>query len=148
TLQLQAQVVGPTAQTNTAAIDHSDQFDPVTTNNSASATETPQLSDLVVTKAVNNARPNVGDTLTFTVTLTNRGPDSATNVTVANSLPPALPFVPAPPSQGAYNSATGIGTVGPATAATPQTLLIHAAVVSPEPQTNTAAVSHSDQFDP
>ena len=31
---------------------------------------------------------------------------------------------------------------------TPQTLMIQATVVSPDPQTNTATISDADQFDP
>ena len=61
---------------------HADQFDPNTANNTASATETPQQADLAVTKTVSDPTPNVGDTITFTVTLTNNGPDAATDVTV------------------------------------------------------------------
>ena len=45
--------------------------------------ETPQQSDLAVTKTVSDATPNVGETITFTVTLTNAGPDAATGVTVS-----------------------------------------------------------------
>jgi uncharacterized repeat protein (TIGR01451 family) len=148
TLQIQATVVSPGAQTNTAAVSHSDQFDPNTSNNQASTTETPQQADLAVSKTVSNAKPNVGDTITFTVTLTNNGPDAATNVTVTDLLPVGLTFVSANPSQGMYSSTTGLWSVGTVTAATPETLTIQAQVVSPGTQTNTATISHSDQFDP
>ena len=74
TLTITARVVSPIAQTNTATISAADQFDPDTGNNTASATETPQQADLAVTKTVSNPTPNVGDTITFTVTLTNPGP--------------------------------------------------------------------------
>jgi uncharacterized repeat protein (TIGR01451 family) len=148
TLTLRAKVISPTAQTNTAAITHSDQFDPNTANNSSSATETPQHADLALAKTVSNSTPNVGDTITFTVTLTNAGPDAATNVTVQDLLPAGLTFVSATPSEGTYNNTTGAWNVGTVTTATPQVLTIQAKVVSPTAQTNTASVSHSDQFDP
>src|SRR5262249_55191015 len=103
TLQIQAKVVSPQAQTNTAAVSHSDQFDPNPNNNTGNATETPQRADLQVSKTVDNARPNVGDTITFTVTLTNHGPDPASNVTVRDLLPPGLVLGTATPSQGNYD---------------------------------------------
>ena len=40
--------------------------------------------DLAISKTVNNAAPNVGDTVTFTVTITNTGSSPATNVTVSD----------------------------------------------------------------
>src|SRR5262249_40837594 len=116
--------------------------------NSASATETPQHADLQVSKTVSNPTPNVGDTVTFTVTLADLGPDAATNVTVQDLLPAGLTFVSATPSQGGYSSATGVWTVGTVTTATPQTLQIQATVADPGAGTNTASVSQSDQFDP
>jgi uncharacterized repeat protein (TIGR01451 family) len=148
TLTLTATVVSPSAETNTATITHSDQFDPNDANNTASATVTPQQADLALAKAVSNATPNVGDTITYTITLTNAGPDPATNVTVNDVLPAGLTFISATPSQGAYNSATGLWTVGTVTTATAQTLTFTARVVSPDAQTNTATISHSDQYDP
>jgi uncharacterized repeat protein (TIGR01451 family) len=148
TLQILATVLGPAAQTNTASISHSDQFDPVTTNNSASATETPQQADLAIAKTVSNAKPNVGDTVTFTITLTDKGPSTATNVQVTDLLPAGLSFVSANASQGTYVSATGIWSVGTVTTTTPQTLQIQASVISPAAQTNTATISGADQFDP
>ena len=147
TLTIQATVLSPTAQTNTATISHSDQFDPNTANDSASATETPQQADLSLTKTVSDPTPNVGDTVTFTVTLSNAGVDAASNVTVQDLLPAGLTFVSDTPSQGAYNSNTGVWTVGTVTTTVAPTLLLQATVASPGAQTNTATISHSDQFD-
>ena len=42
--------------------------------------------------------------MTFTVTLTNNGPDTATGVQVTDLLPAGLSFVSATPSQGSYDS--------------------------------------------
>ncbi len=148
TLDINAQVVSSTAQTNTATISHSDQFDPVSANDSASATETPQQADLDLTKTVSDATPNVGDTVTFTVTLTDKGPDPATNVEVNDLLPAGLSFVSATASQGAYDSISGAWVVGTVTTTTPQTLQIQARVDSPSAQTNTATIGQADQFDP
>src|SRR5262249_30789830 len=92
TLLLAARVTAPGPRTNTAAVSAADQFDPDSGNNSASATETPQLAELALAKTVSNPAPNVGDTITFTVTLANRGADAATNVTVQDLLPAGLTF--------------------------------------------------------
>ncbi len=91
-LVIHATVVSPSAQTNTATISHADQFDPDTGNNSAAATETPQQADLQVIKTVDKLTPNVGETVTYTITVTNNGPDSATSVTVFDMLPPQVLF--------------------------------------------------------
>jgi uncharacterized repeat protein (TIGR01451 family) len=148
TLSIGALVASPGTQTNTAAIFHADQFDPNPANNSASATETPQRADLSLSESVNNATPNVGGEIIFTVTLSDLGPDSATNVQVSDLLPAGLTFVFATASQGTYTSANGMWTVGTVNTSVPQTLSIGALVASPGTQTNTAAIFHADQFDP
>ena len=66
----------------------------------------------MLSKTVSNPTPNVGDTITFTVTLSNTGPNTATNVQVTDVLPAGLTFVSATASQGTYDSATGVWTVG------------------------------------
>src|SRR5439155_1438345 len=147
TLAIVATVASSAARTNSATISHSDQFDPNTANNTASATETPRQADLRLTKTVSEATPNVGDQITFTVTLTNSGPDAATAVQVTDVLPSGLTFVSATPSQGTYTSGTGLWSVGTVTAGTPRTLKIVATVASPAARTNTANVGRSDQFD-
>ena len=148
TLTITAQVVSANPQTNTATISHSDQFDPDTSNNTASATETPQIADLQLTKTVNDPTPTVDDTIIFTVTLTNNGTDIATNVRVTDLLPSGLTFVSDNPSLGIYDSTTGLWTVGTVGPGVSQTLQIQATVVSPNSQLNRAIITHSDQFDP
>jgi uncharacterized repeat protein (TIGR01451 family) len=148
TLSIQAIVASPNPSSNTATISHSDQFDPDTSNNSASAAVTPQQADLALAKSVNNLTPNVGDTITYTVTLTDLGPDTATGVQVSDLLPAGVSFVSAVPSQGTYSSATGLWAIGTLTTSTPQTLSLTVLVTSPNPVTNTAKISHSNQFDP
>ena len=52
------------------------------------------------------------------------------------------------PSQGTYDPSTGQWSVGTVDLDIPETLVILARVDSPGTQTNTATISHSDQFDP
>jgi uncharacterized repeat protein (TIGR01451 family) len=80
--------------------------------------------------------------------LSNLGPSSATNVTVSDLLPAGLTFVSASPSQGTFTPGSGVWSVGTVTTSTPQTLQISATVVSSSAQTNTATITHGDQFDP
>src|SRR5262249_18420570 len=131
TLTITATVVSPVAMTNTATVSHSDQFDPDTGNNGGGATETPQVADLAVTKTVSNPTPNVRDTITYTITLSNAGPDTATNVTVQDTLPGGVSFVSATPSQGSYNAGTGVWDVGTVIPGMPLTLTITATVTDP-----------------
>ncbi|MDO9055577.1 MAG: DUF11 domain-containing protein [Sulfuricurvum sp.] len=52
----------------------------------------PPSADLSIIKAVNNANPNIGDLLTFTLTGTNNGPSSS-QVTITDTLPASLTLV-------------------------------------------------------
>src|SRR5439155_1239162 len=136
TLKIRARVVSPDALTNTATISHSDQFDPDPGDNSDGSTETPQQADLALSKSVSNPTPNVGDTVIFTVAVTDLGPDPATGVQVSDLLPAGLTLVSAAPSQGAYNGSTGLWTVGQVDTTAPATLTLRARVDSPGPATN------------
>src|SRR5262249_33404315 len=51
-------------------------------------------------------------------------------------------------SQGTYEPTTGTWTVGTVNTSFAQTLRLVATVNSPNPVTNTAQITHSDQFDP
>ncbi len=130
TLVVMATVQSPKPQTNVASIAHSDQFDPDTSNNTAAIVVTPQQADLTLDKIVDDPTPTVGATITYTVTLGNNGPDGATGVQVTDSLPAGLSFVSATPSQGTYDSGTGLWNVGAVHVGSPETLVIVARVVS------------------
>jgi uncharacterized repeat protein (TIGR01451 family) len=148
TLDLIAKVVNPSAQTNTVKITHSDQVDPNPNNNTASATVTPQQADLGVTKTIDNAAPSPGDVIHYTVTITNHGPNIATNVTLTDKIPSGFTFVSATASEGTYDATTGLWTVGTINNGANQVLMITATAKSIAAQTNTATISHADQFDP
>ena len=90
-------------------------------------------------ETVSNATPNVGDQITFTVTLSDNSPGVATGVQVIDLLPAGVSFVAAAPSQGTYDSASGLWTVGTISSGVAQTLNIIGTVVSP-----TAADQHRD----
>jgi LPXTG-site transpeptidase (sortase) family protein len=105
-------------------------------------------SDLSLTKVVNNSSPLVGANVTFTVTVTNVGPDPATGVQVGDLLPAGFAFVSANPSTGTYTSGTGVWNIGALAVNTPVTLTITATVNPTGPYMNTAEVTASNQVDP
>jgi uncharacterized repeat protein (TIGR01451 family) len=108
----------------------------------------PTPADLAVAKTVNNPTPNVGDTVTFTVTLTDLGPNPATGVQVTDLLPAGLTFVSATPSQGTYNSGTGVWNVGAVDTTGARTLVVNARLDARKILTNTATITLADQPDP
>src|SRR5262249_37029221 len=137
TLTLTSQVISPNPRANTATVNHSDQFDPNTANNSATASVNPQHADLSISKTVSDARPNVGDIVVYAVTLDNNGLHNATNVRVTDLLPAGLALVSSSPSQGTYVAATGLWTVGSVANGGRATLTPQARVDSPNARTNT-----------
>jgi uncharacterized repeat protein (TIGR01451 family) len=64
----------------------------------------------VVNKTANNNTPDENDVLIYTVTAHNNGPDGATGV-VQRYLPVSVTLA-SNPSQGSYDSATGLGRLG------------------------------------
>ncbi|MDT4896592.1 MAG: large repetitive protein [Acidobacteriota bacterium] len=137
-----------TQVTNTASIQTSDQFDPNTANNSDSAAVRALNADLSLTKDVDNATPNVNDTIVFTIALSNGGPDDAPNVQVADQLPSGLAFVSYTATAGTtYDETSGVWDVGTLAASTTATLTITATVQSTGNFTNTAEVTQSGVFD-
>ncbi|MEN0013574.1 MAG: isopeptide-forming domain-containing fimbrial protein, partial [Solirubrobacteraceae bacterium] len=129
-------------------------FDPVTTNNTSSAsTVVAPAADLQITKSVDKASANVGDTLTYTLTAKNTGPAGATGVTITDTLPSTLQLIAQTPSTGTCtisgqtSTCTVPGTVASGATVTATITAKVLGSASATTVTNTAKVA-ADQFDP
>lgn len=132
--------------TNTASVSGGGQA--VTSNDSSSdATTIVSLSDLSLTKTTANSGSGLGTDATFTIIVTNSGPTDATGVAVLDQLPAGLTYVSSTPV-GAYNSGTGVWTVGNLASGASATLQLVARIDALGAITNTAQVSASNQPDP
>ena len=124
--------------------------DPVDSNNSA----TDQLTvgtaaDLALQKAASVAPRAVGDTVTYTLTITNNGPSTAANVRVSDTLPAGLTFVSSPDctaagavltcvsgalASGSARTLTIVARVGRAAAGTTLTNSATVSSTTPDPE--------------
>lgn len=80
--------------------------------NTSNTTIHVNIADLEIIKIVNNATPNYGDEITYTITVRNNGPDNSTNVKVFEVLADNFKFISANASKGYYNLTNGIWVVG------------------------------------
>ena len=80
--------------------------------NTSNTTIHVNIADLEIIKIVNNATPNYGDEITYTITVRNNGPDNSTNVKVSEVLADNFKFISANASKGYYNLTNGIWVVG------------------------------------
>lgn len=88
----------------------------------------PPEVDLSLVKTLDKTTAKHGDTVVYTLTVSNTGPDAATNVTVSDQLPSGLTYVSNTPGAGTYDSASGVWTVGAIPAGGNATLAITATV--------------------
>ncbi len=93
---------------------------------------------------VDKTSAELGETVTFTVTLENKGPQTATNIRVSDPIPSGLSGIM---SSGGYNQATGIWTVSSLERNTTAILTLTGELSSPGSITNTAEVIAVDQMD-
>ncbi|MFY2762447.1 DUF11 domain-containing protein, partial [Arenimonas sp. MALMAid1274] len=141
TLSIVATVNATGPYDNTASVTAT-TADPTPGNNSDTETPTPVAqADLSITKTVDDATPNVGENVTFTLTVSNAGPSAAAGVSVNDLLPAGYTFVSSAASTGTYNSGTGIWAVGSLANGASATLDIVATVNATGPYDNTASVT-------
>lgn len=101
------------AITNVARILSTDLPDPERTNNAAEAAISVHCSDLSVEKTVNlpNPYPSTSSQLSsviYTTTVTNNGPDEATNVQLVDLLPRGLSYISVVTTYGSYTITSGL----------------------------------------
>ncbi|HEY0159174.1 MAG TPA: Calx-beta domain-containing protein [Thermoanaerobaculia bacterium] len=106
------------------------------------------VADLSLTK-LGPESVDPGEPITYTITVSNAGPQAATNVVVEDTIPAGTTFVSATPSQGSCSGTAvvtcNLGTIGDDSSAT-ITLIVTAPLVN-GPISNTATAD-SDETDP
>ena len=122
-------------------------------NESAQSTITvsappPPPVDLAIDKTVDNPRPDVGGTVTFTVTVSNPSATPDDHVVVSDPVPAGIAVDTTTPSQGTYDFHSGIWSVGTVAANSTATLTIVGHVAGCDPIVNTATIKDAVQPDP
>ena len=108
-------------------------------------------TDIGVTKIVNDKTPNVGDSVTFTVTARNNGPALATNVVISDQLPVGrLTYVSSAvsgPQPSSYDQSVGAWSIPALAVGNTVTLTLVATVDTNTAVTNSATLARLTQID-
>jgi uncharacterized repeat protein (TIGR01451 family) len=107
-----------------------------------------QEADLVLSKTVDDDSVFVDDSVTFTVTLRNDGPNATTGVIVEDALPERLTLLDHTVSRGTYDVDSGTWSVGSMAIGESVTLTITASPNRVGEVTNVAEVSVAQVVDP
>lgn len=107
-------------------------------------------SDLSLSGSVSNATPAIGSTLTYTVNVTNAGPQAATGVSVTDRLPAGFTYTSSTVTSGSFNPATGVWSGISIPSGGTRTLTITGTINAPAGvvQANVAEVTTSPNYDP
>ncbi|RPJ31070.1 MAG: DUF11 domain-containing protein, partial [Planctomycetaceae bacterium] len=114
-------------------------------------------ADLTITKTASPSPAVIGQSLTYTIRVSNAGPDDTSGVQVQDPLPPQVAYVSATTTQGTCSEDGGVVTcdLGDMVAGAPyKTITIQTTVLSvgsPEDDgdiVNTASITQSSEFDP
>ena len=111
TVTFEAVVVNPGTTTqllNTVSVTCDQQSTPVI----AWVADRVRHTDLGISKTVDDAHPDEGDTVTYTLVLTNAGPTNATGILVSEPLAEGLAYDSHVAGQGTYDSLSGVWDVG------------------------------------
>ncbi|HSF61943.1 MAG TPA: hypothetical protein VLA69_09630 [Gaiellaceae bacterium] len=145
TFQREITGAGGTSHVNTVVASGRDQFgNSVVDSDDARVDITPRLIDLVIVKEASSPTPLNG-IVDYSLTVTNRGPDTATDVQVADPAPVGITYLTATPSQGTCNLGPAlvtcsVGTIAPGETVT---IAIRARATAVGSHTNTATVTGS-----
>ncbi|MFD2588861.1 gliding motility-associated C-terminal domain-containing protein [Croceitalea marina] len=165
-LTFNAQVLAPTGAVdeykNRVEVTAADQFDTDSAPNNDDGDQSeddednitiiPQQADLSLTKTASTPSPNVGDTVMFTLTINNLGPNIATNVALEDILPSGFTLTTVNNGgSSAVNTASWTGLTvlanGGSTSVTYEAT-VNAPTGAFDEYLNVASITASDQFDP
>jgi uncharacterized repeat protein (TIGR01451 family) len=109
-------------------------------------------ADLAITKVGESKKVRIGENITYTITLTNLGPDTATGVVFGDPLPDPLNLVSFTCSQGSSNGGSFCTVDSVPSGASVTATLVATPITNPAQSerrfTNAAFISGSTTFDP
>jgi uncharacterized repeat protein (TIGR01451 family) len=110
-------------------------------------------ADLALTKTADRKNVKIGQTITFTITLTNLGPDTATGIFFGDPIPDPLNFVSASCDQGTVTEFGGFCIVDSLAVGESATITLVATPITNPAKSerkfgNTAFIAESATFDP
>lgn len=109
---------------------------PVMVQMTASGSSLAVGADLSLSKTVDSSAALVGDVLTYTIIVTNDGPDDATGIEVVDLLPAELAYLNATTNPAAaYDPVSGTWTVGALAAGSAATLVLEAEALAAADET-------------
>jgi uncharacterized repeat protein (TIGR01451 family) len=135
--------VGGTSHVNTVTASGTDENgNKVSDSDDARVDITERLIDLVVVKEASSPTPLNG-IVNYSLTVTNKGPDTATNVQLADPAPAGITYLTANPSQGTCNLSPALitCTLGTIAAGQTVTIAITGRATTVGSHTNTATVT-------
>ena len=114
------------------------------------AQEPPQepIIDREPIKTVDDNDVPVGDAVTFTVSVTNQGPNDATGVEVTDALPTGLTYVSHSTATGVFDAATMVWAIGDLAVGATVKLDLSVTVDEAGDHTNEAEVTDANEEDP
>ncbi|WP_161794112.1 gliding motility-associated C-terminal domain-containing protein, partial [Flavobacterium sp. 316] len=104
-------------------------------------------SDLTITKVANVSQIAVGETIVFTITVSNNGTSDIQNIEVLEDLPSGYNYVSNTTTIGTYDSSTNLWLISQLLAGQSATLQITVTINASGNFTNTATILNSDPVD-
>ena len=104
-------------------------------------------SDITITKVANESQAAIGETITFTITVSNNGSSNISIIEVLENIPSGYNYVSNTTSNGQYDFASGIWSINNLLANTVATLQVNVTVNPTGNYTNTASILNSDPED-
>lgn len=143
--QFSKQITGPGGyeHVNTVCADATDQFgNPLKDCDDAKVTITPRVIDLVIVKEATSPT-KLNGIVDYSLTVTNKGPDTATNVVMSDPAPAGVQYQSATPSQGTCTVTISLVTcqLGTLTAGQTVTIAIKGKAIAVGTHVNTATVT-------
>ncbi|SDQ21560.1 T9SS type B sorting domain-containing protein [Flagellimonas zhangzhouensis] len=127
-------------------IEEDDLFDGLEDDDEATAFVEPQTTDISIGKTVDNTSPRIGDEVVFSITATNQGEESATNLSIEELLPLGYRYVSHSATIGTYDP-SGLWEIEELMSSETATLELTVQILDIEDYLNVAQLTYVDQWD-